>query len=72
MDPSARILRAFSVHTALKEAQMRAAQIVAPRRIETVDVEEPDHGWYPEGALKIRTHLSAICGTYISSLKGAL
>lgn len=46
---------------------MKAAQIVAPRRIEIVDVEEPDLGAYPEGTVKIKTHLSAICGTDMPS-----
>ena len=46
---------------------MKAAQIVAPRRIEIVDVEEPDLGSYPEGTVKIKTHLSAICGTDMPS-----
>jgi len=46
---------------------MKAAQIVAPRRIEVVDVEEPDIGPYPEGTVKIKTQLSAICGTDMPS-----
>lgn len=44
---------------------MRAAQIVAPRRIEIVDVPTPDLAKTPPGSLLIKTLKTAICGTDI-------
>ena len=46
---------------------MKAAHVVAPRRIELVDVEEPELSGDPEGTIKIKTDLTAICGTDLPS-----
>ena len=42
---------------------MKAAQIVAPRRIEIIDIDPSDISSAPDGAVLIKTHLSAICGS---------
>ncbi len=42
---------------------MLAARIVAPRRIEMVEVPEPDPGGANEGAIVVRTAVSAVCGS---------
>lgn len=42
---------------------MKAAQIVAPRQFEIIDIGAPDISSEPEGAVLIKAHLSAICGT---------
>lgn len=42
---------------------MKAGQIVAPRQIEIVDIEQPDLADYPDGTVMIKTAHSAICGT---------
>lgn len=42
---------------------MKAAQIVAPRQLEIIDIGVPDISSEPEGAVLIKARLSAICGT---------
>ena len=42
---------------------MKAAQIVAPRQIEIIDVDVPDISSEPEGTVLIKSYRSAICGT---------
>lgn len=42
---------------------MKAGQIVAPRRIEIIDIEKPDLADYPDGTVMIQTRHSAICGS---------
>ena len=46
---------------------MKAAQIVAPRQIEIIDIDKPDISSDPEGTLLIKTHMNAICGTDMPS-----
>ncbi len=46
---------------------MRAGQIVAPRQIEIVDIEQPNLANYPDGTVMIKTAHSAICGTDMPS-----
>ena len=46
---------------------MKAAQIVAPRQIEMIDIDKPDISSDPEGAVLIKTHMTAICGTDMPS-----
>ena len=46
---------------------MKAAQIVAPRQIEMVDVDKPDISSDPEGAVLIKNQMNAICGTDMPS-----
>lgn len=42
---------------------MKAGQIVAPRQFEIIDIDVPDISAEPEGAVLIKAHHSAICGT---------
>ncbi len=42
---------------------MRAAQIVAPRRFEIVDVADPDIRSEPSGSVLVKTRRSALCGS---------
>ena len=42
---------------------MKAAQIVAPRRVEVVDVEEPSLVDAPPGMIKIRVERTCLCGS---------
>ena len=42
---------------------LKAAQIVAPHQFEIIDIDVPDISSEPEGAVLIKAHLSAICGT---------
>ena len=46
---------------------MKAAQIVAPRQIEMIDIDKPDISSDPEGVVLIKNHLNAICGTDMPS-----
>ena len=46
---------------------MRVGQIVAPRQIEIVDIEQPNLADYPEGTVIIKTVHSAVCGTDMPS-----
>ncbi len=46
---------------------MKAAQIVAPRQIEIIDIDKPDISSDPEGTVLIKTHMNAICGTDMPS-----
>ncbi len=46
---------------------MKAGQIVAPRQIEIVDIEQPNLADYPDGTVIIKTVHSAICGTDMPS-----
>ena len=46
---------------------MKAGQIVAPRQIEIVDIEQPNLTDYPDGTVMIKTAHSAICGTDMPS-----
>ena len=46
---------------------MKAAQIVAPRQIEMIDIDRPDISSDPEGTVLIKTHMNAICGTDMPS-----
>ena len=46
---------------------MKAAQIVAPRQIEMIDIDKPDISSDPEGTVLIKNHLNAICGTDMPS-----
>ena len=46
---------------------MKAAQIVAPRQIEMIDIDKPDISSDPEGAVLIKNHMNAICGTDMPS-----
>ena len=46
---------------------MKAAQIVAPRQIEVIDMEAPDISSDAVGAVLIKTHMTAICGTDMPS-----
>ena len=46
---------------------MKAAQIVAPRQIEMIDIDEPDISSDPEGSILIKNHMNAICGTDMPS-----
>lgn len=46
---------------------MKAAQIVAPRQIEMIDIEKPDISSDPEGTVLIKNHMNAICGTDMPS-----
>jgi threonine dehydrogenase-like Zn-dependent dehydrogenase len=42
---------------------VKAAQIVAPRQIEMIDIDKPDISSDPEGSVLIKTQMNAICGT---------
>ena len=42
---------------------MKAAQIVAHRRIEIVEMDEPDISLWPEGSLLVKTHHTSLCGS---------
>jgi 2-desacetyl-2-hydroxyethyl bacteriochlorophyllide A dehydrogenase len=42
---------------------MKAAQIVAPRRFEIIEIPDPDIGTEAAGSVLIRTRRSAICGS---------
>ena len=42
---------------------MKAAQIVAPRRVEIVDVEEPRLNGDPRGMIKVRVERACLCGS---------
>lgn len=44
---------------------MKAGIVVDREKIEVIDADEPDLANYPEGAIKIKTELSAICGSDI-------
>ena len=46
---------------------MKAAQIVAPRQIEMIDIDKPDISSDPEGAVLIKNQMNAICGTDMPS-----
>lgn len=46
---------------------MKAAQIVAPRQIEMIDIDKPDISSDPEGVVLIKNHMNAICGTDMPS-----
>jgi len=46
---------------------MRAGQIVAPRQIEIIDIEQPNLADYPDGTIIIKTVHSAICGSDMPS-----
>ena len=46
---------------------MKAAQIVAPRQIEIIDIDRPDISSDPEGVVLIKNHMNAICGTDMPS-----
>ena len=46
---------------------MKVGQIVAPRQIEIVDIEQPNLADYPDGTVMIKTVHSAICGTDMPS-----
>ena len=46
---------------------MKAAQIVAPRQIEMIDIDRPDISSDPEGTVLIKNHMNAICGTDMPS-----
>ena len=42
---------------------MRAARVVAHRRIEMFEADEPEVDAFPKGSIKVKTHLTAICGS---------
>ena len=42
---------------------MRAAQIVAPRRFDIVDIADPEIGSEPPGSILVKTQRSALCGS---------
>ena len=46
---------------------MKAAQIVAPRQIEIIDIDKPDISSDPEGVVLIKNQMNAICGTDMPS-----
>ena len=46
---------------------MKVGQIVAPRQIEIIDIEQPNLADYPDGTVMIKTVHSAICGTDMPS-----
>ena len=46
---------------------MKAAQVVAPRQIEMIDIDKPDISSDPEGSVLIKTQMNAICGTDMPS-----
>ena len=46
---------------------MRAGQIVAPRQIEIIDIDQPNLADYPDGTIMIKTVHSAICGSDMPS-----
>jgi threonine dehydrogenase-like Zn-dependent dehydrogenase len=46
---------------------VKAAQIVAPRQIEMIDIDKPDISSDPEGTVLIKNHMNAICGTDMPS-----
>ena len=46
---------------------MKAAQIVAPRQIEMIDIDKPDISSDLEGSVLIKNHMNAICGTDMPS-----
>ena len=46
---------------------MKTGQIVAPRQIEIIDIEQPNLADYPDGTVMIKTVHSAICGTDMPS-----
>lgn len=46
---------------------MKAGQIVAPRQIEIIDIEQPNLADYPDGTVMIKTLHTAICGTDMPS-----
>ena len=46
---------------------MKAAQIVAPRQIEIIDIDRPDISSDSEGTVLVKTHRTAICGTDMPS-----
>ena len=42
---------------------MKAAHVVAHRKIEMFDADEPKIEDFPKGSLKVKTHMTAICGS---------
>ena len=46
---------------------MKVGQIVAPRQIEIIDIEQPNLADHPDGTVMIKTVHSAICGTDMPS-----
>ena len=46
---------------------MKTGQIVAPRQIEIIDIEQPNLADHPDGTVMIKTVHSAICGTDMPS-----
>ena len=42
---------------------MKAAQIVAPRKVEMVDVEEPSLNGAPDGMVKVQVERACLCGS---------
>ncbi len=46
---------------------MKAGIVVDKEKVEIVEADEPDMAQYPAGAIKIRTELSALCGSDIPS-----
>ncbi|MFT5366718.1 MAG: threonine dehydrogenase-like Zn-dependent dehydrogenase [Candidatus Latescibacterota bacterium] len=42
---------------------MRAAHVVAPRQIEMFDADEPNLNDFPKGSIKVKTHMTALCGS---------
>ena len=46
---------------------MKVGQIVAPRQIEIIDIEQPNLADYPDGTVMIKTVHSAVCGSDMPS-----
>lgn len=42
---------------------MKAAHVVAPRKIEMMDAEEPNIKDFPKGSIKVKTQMTALCGS---------
>ena len=42
---------------------MRAAQVVAPRKIDIIETEVPDLAMRPAGSLLVKTHKASLCGS---------
>lgn len=42
---------------------MKAAHVVAPRKIEMIDADEPNIMDFPKGSIKVKTQMTALCGS---------
>ncbi len=47
---------------------MKAIQVVAPQKVEFVDMEEPQLADYPKGSMKVRVEYACLCGSDVPLL----